>query len=321
MDAIGKPHPAVRVSVVVSTCNRSSELPRLFEALSRQTVAASLPWEVILVDNASSDDTASVIESLKGMLPCAFTHLFEPRRGKSHGLNTGIARARGDVIALTDDDGVPAADWLERLLDHFDREPQAACVGGRVVLHNPDDALITVKLDTVPATVDMHNFDPAAIPVLGCNMGLRAAALRSTGPYDVTLGPGSKAGVAEDVDMLYRLVAAGHRIDFDPRIVVGHNHGRRTREQIDQVRRGYLIGRGAFYGKYLRRRDRRVLRWMFWETRALAWNWLRSGGVTAAARAELRCAGLLCVGALRYLRHGRVSRPESIGAGAVGGQP
>lgn len=307
-----------RISVVVSTCNRSGELPRLFEALAVQSIAPQA-WELILVDNASSDDTAAVVEELKGRLPCAVTYLFEGRRGKSHGLNTGIAAARGSIVALTDDDGVPAADWLVQLLAHFDREPDGACVGGRVLLHNPADAPITVKLATEPASVDMRSFDPAAIPVIGCNMAIRADVLRRVGPYDVTLGPGSKAGVAEDVDMLYRLVAAGHRIDFDPGLVVGHNHGRRTGEQIEQVQRGYLIGRGAFYAKYLARRDGRVLRWTYWELRSIVREWLRAGVVTRRARAELRCIAWMVRGAARYLRHAEARGPVPMGPGAAGG--
>src|SRR5690606_34952826 len=108
----------------------------------RQTINGRIAWELVLVDNRSTDDSARTIADLAGRASYPVTPLYEGRQGKSYGLNAGIRAARGAVIAFTDDDGIPAPDWLERLQAHFDEHPDAACVGGRVELYDPADAPI-----------------------------------------------------------------------------------------------------------------------------------------------------------------------------------
>ena len=296
--------PEPLISVVVSTCNQSKDLPRLFEALDRQSASGHIPWELIIVDNRSSDDTSQVIRDLAGRAGFPVACIFEGRQGKSYGLNAGIEAARGAIIALTDDDGVPAPDWLERLQAHFETHADVVCVGGRVELYDPADAPITILPSREPRVVDVSNFSAFDIPVIGCNMAIRARPLREVGPYDVSIGPGARAGTAEDLDMLYRLVSAGHRIHYDPTALVYHNHGRRSDEQVARVYASYLIGRGAFYCKHAMRSDRTVLRWAYWELRRLLRDWFRSGMATRAARERLRDLRLIAVGAIRYLRHG-----------------
>ncbi|MCD6734760.1 MAG: glycosyltransferase family 2 protein [Burkholderiaceae bacterium] len=291
-----------RVSVVVSTCNRAEALRMLFDALDRQTANGRIAWELVVVDNRSTDDTSRVIEDLARRARFPVKALFEPRQGKSHGLNAGIAAARGELIAFTDDDGVPAPDWLERLLAHFEAHTDAGCVGGRVELYDAADAPITIRPSREPCMVDASTFAAFDIPVIGCNMAIRATLLEQLGPYDVCIGPGGRAGTAEDVDMLYRLVATGHRIHYDPEIVVLHNHGRRSAEELARVRTSYLVGRGAFYCKHALRADWRVIRWAYWEFRALAAQALRGGLVTRAARASLSDMRLIATGGIRYLR-------------------
>jgi glycosyltransferase involved in cell wall biosynthesis len=294
--------PAPEISVVVSTLNRARGLAELFDALRNQTLQGRVQWELIVVDNGSSDDTARFLDAsaARGDLP--LVGALEPRRGKSHGLNTGIALARADIVALTDDDGIPAADWLERLLWHFQEHPEVACVGGRVALYDPADASISVRLSAQPMSVDASTFAPSNIPVIGCNMAIRASVLRQIGSYDPAIGPGSRVGVAEDVDMLYRIVRAGHRIDYDPRIVVLHNHGRRAAEEIEGVTRGYAMGRGAFYCKHALKADRTALRYAYWEFRSLLLEMLRGKLVGTRASGARRQTALMLTGASRYIR-------------------
>lgn len=299
----------VRISVVVSTCNRAGDLPQLFEALGRQTANAHGAWELVIVDNRSTDATAQTLRALAERATFPVTCVFEGRQGKSYGLNAGIEAARGDVIAFTDDDGVPAADWLERLQAHFDVRAQAVCVGGRVELFDPADAPITIRTSREPAVVDMSSFAAFDIPVIGCNMAIRRQVLRDLGPYDVNLGPGARAGTAEDVDMLYRLVSGGHRIEYDPAVLVLHNHGRRSPEQVARVRSAYLMGRGAFYCKHALAGDRQVMRWAYWELRSLLGRWVRGGLAGPAARGAVRELRLIVTGATRYLRY-RVPEPS-----------
>ena len=301
-----------RISVVVSTCNRSANLPRLFDALAGQTLSGRVPWELVIVDNRSTDDTPALIRGLVTRSRFPVISLFEGRPGKSHGLNTGLKAAHGDIIAFTDDDGVPASDWLERTLAHFDRHAQAVCIGGRVELFDQEDAPITIRTSREPRTIDIASFDPTFIPVIGCNLAIRKQVLDQTGAFDVTVGPGARAGTAEDVDVLYRIVSLGYHIHYDPQILVLHRHGRRSAEEVARVRSCYLIGRGAFYGKHVLRGDRTVARWAYREARRLARGALRAGLVTRSARQKWSALSLLARGAVRYLRY-REPVPSALG--------
>lgn len=300
----------VRISLVVSTFNRENDLPRLFHALEQQSITGRTPWELILVDNCSTDGTAKVACDLAARSGFPVVRLFEPRKGKSYGLNRGIAAARGSIVAFTDDDGIPAPDWLEQILSHFEANSGSACVGGRVERYNEADALVTVRLSTEARTYGASDFDASNIPVIGCNMAIDAAALKDAGLYDTDIGPGSRIGVAEDVDILYRLVRRGHRIAYDPRLLVFHNHGRRTAREVEAVREGYVVGRGAFYCKHVLLADLGVARTAYWELAGHLGNWLTSGVLTEKARESFRSIVLLAKGAARYLRyHGKETKP------------
>lgn len=298
----------MQISVVVCTRNRAGALPRLFTALERQTLTGRVPWELIFIDNGSTDDTARVVRQFATHAGFPVICEFERRPGKSYGLNTGIALARGSIIALTDDDGIPAPDWLENIHRYFAAYPAIACLGGRVELYNPADALVTVRTSRTAGVVDASNFSAINIPVIGCNMAIRAGVLRQVGPYDVDIGPGSRIGVAEDVDMLFRLVRSGGKIGYDPQLVVLHNHGRRDANEIERLQRGYVLGRGAFYCKHLLRADRMAAREAYWEVRGLILEWLKEGLLTKPARQALRFLVLLATGAARYLRYRRPGR-------------
>jgi len=118
------------VSVVVPTFNRAGRLMRLIDALARQD-APGIAFEVLVVDNASSDATAILVGAAAKRDP-RIVYIHEPRQGASHARNAGIARATGDIVAFVDDDVVPARDWVRALKNVFDAHPEVDCVGGRV---------------------------------------------------------------------------------------------------------------------------------------------------------------------------------------------
>lgn len=186
----------------------------------------------------------------------------------------------------------------------FDRHPDIDCIGGRVELFNPADADIAVRRSTQWQVVDLANFDESNIPIIGCNMAMRAEALRSVGPFDTALGPGSAVGVSEDVDILYRLLRAGRRIAYAPELLVHHNHGRRTAAEVERCHDGYVLGRGGLYAKYALRRDTHILRHAYWELRSLAASIAGHGWSSGESRGSRRALRLLARGALRYLRYG-----------------
>ena len=290
---------AVGISVVVSTRDRAANLGDLFAAMTHQKLTETISWELLVVDNGSSDNTAAVVQATveRGVLPIRY--LFEPRKGKSDGLNTGIEAATGAVIAFTDDDTVPQPDWLERLWRHFLTHPDETCVGGMVELYNPAHAPVSIRISRQRLVITLDDFNLANIPVIGCNMAVTAQLVRSIGNFYIDLGPGRPAGVAEDLDFLYRVERAGC-ITYEPEIRVLHHQGRRSATEIRRVRRDHVLGRGALYCKYVLQSDPVVRERAVLEVRKLLVKWLRCGIVSETARATIGTLKLLFAGVLRY---------------------
>jgi len=118
------------VSVVVPTYNRQHLLARTLSSLRQQDVGP-IRYEVIVVDNDSSDDTPTVVAQYRQAWPDL--HYFrEPRRGVSHARNTGIGAARADIVAFTDDDVEPQRTWVASIKQALDAHPEVDCIGGRI---------------------------------------------------------------------------------------------------------------------------------------------------------------------------------------------
>src|SRR5882672_54853 len=123
---------AVDVSVVISTYNRCKLLARALEALRNQE-SGDVSYEVLVVDNNSTDETRKITEPLIAESPEKFHYIFEPKQGLSYGRNAGIAQARADLVAFTDDDVRVSGNWVSRIKAGFAAEPTADFLGGRVL--------------------------------------------------------------------------------------------------------------------------------------------------------------------------------------------
>jgi glucosyl-dolichyl phosphate glucuronosyltransferase len=118
------------VSVVVPTYNRNQLLAHTLSSLKQQE-AGEIRYEVIVVDNDSSDDTPAVVARFRESWP-NLRYFREPRRGVSHARNTGIGAAHADIIAFTDDDVEPHRTWVAAIKQAFDAHPEVDCIGGRI---------------------------------------------------------------------------------------------------------------------------------------------------------------------------------------------
>ena len=222
----------IAVSVIVATHNRASRLRETLEVLLAQKTPASLGWEILVVDNGSTDGTLEVFRTMAMRAPGRLRYVSEPRLGKSRAVNAGIAVARGAVIALTDDDVSPADDWVAtaatvldrrgvdgaggRILPRWEAEPPSWLVGNRRLL----DYLAIMDFDR-----------PAMLPVpvgsypqvWGANMVYRRTALQALGGFDTALGPvGGRRFCDEDVDIVRRMLQSGREMAYDPALTVFH---------------------------------------------------------------------------------------------------
>jgi glycosyltransferase involved in cell wall biosynthesis len=99
-------------SIIIPTYNRADELRETIRSLSQLQVDGD--WELIVVDNKSTDATRAVVEAEQASFPTTLRYLFEPEQGRYAALNTGIRAATGEIIATTDDDARVQPDWLTR---------------------------------------------------------------------------------------------------------------------------------------------------------------------------------------------------------------
>lgn len=213
------------VSVVVSTYNRCDRLSLAIDAMLAQT--GRVPYEVILVDNNSSDATAEVVGDLARRAGGRLRHAFEPRQGLSHGRNTGIALARGPIIALSDDDVRVAPDYITEIARAFAEHPDIDYVGGRVLpnwLAPPPRWLTTAHWSPLAlqdyGTDDMIVGRERAQCLVGASLAFRRRVFDRVGLFTPNLGRIKDGiGSTEDHDMQLRVWQAGMRGFYAPSVV------------------------------------------------------------------------------------------------------
>jgi glycosyltransferase involved in cell wall biosynthesis len=184
--------PSVRASVVICTHNRSADLNNVLRSLAQQT-ASWASHEVIIVDNASTDDTATVVAAWEPSLPLRY--VMEPTLGLCHARNTGWRTARGTVIALLDDDAIAAPEWLDELVGVFKTSDDAlGCVGGKVdpIWEAPRPQWLSDRIAVALTIVDwspeakvIENLDEEW-PV-GANMAARKQVFEAVGGFEPEL--------------------------------------------------------------------------------------------------------------------------------------
>lgn len=264
------------ISVVIATRNRAVQLGKCVRRFQELDLSGISGWELILVDNGSTDDTAQVVEDLKASTELPLSYIFEPKAGISPARNAGIRAAKYEVIAFTDDDCLVDPAWLTAILTVFQEEPDLALVGGRVELHDPKDYEISVRRfqDQYGVTTLDDLFDR----LIGCNMAMSAAAIRKVGDFDTSLGVGAVFKAGEDHDYFYRMLKSGAKILYDPRILIEHAHGRRANAEIQTLKSNYMQGRAAIFAKHIRAGDRGLIKRVYWELRALLRTGKRADG-------------------------------------------
>lgn len=241
------------VSLVVNTRDRASVLGRALAAFDR--LRCSEPWEMVLVDNGSSDDTLHVLQAFQARTRVPCTVLREERRGSSCAKNTGWREARGSIVCFTDDDCYPAEDFLDQMLLAFS-EPEISFVAGRLLLYDPTDLPTGIKPEAEGRFYPPgFAFPPGELH--GANFAFRRSVLEAIGGFDEMTGAGTPWPF-EDVDAVMRASLLGFAGCYDPRPTVFHHHRRRDQRQLSRVEHGYARGRGAYFLKFLLRRGPRL---------------------------------------------------------------
>lgn len=219
------------ISVVVCTYSRAESLGRMLDSLRQMRVPPELEWELIVVDNNSTDNTRAVVEEFAQTSSLDVHYVFEPKQGLSNARNTGIANARGEIIAFTDDDVRVSPEWLAEIVRTF-KEFDCMGVGGKSI---PmwDGAekpawLVTTGPYRLPGAVllDLDLGDdprPVPFPPFGVNMAFKRSAFERYGLFRTDLGVCGAARLGgEDIEFGRRLLGGGEKVIYSPGAVVFH---------------------------------------------------------------------------------------------------
>jgi glycosyltransferase involved in cell wall biosynthesis len=227
----------MKYSIVIPTYNRAGELRDTLASLAGIRTADA--WEVVVVDNNSTDDTPGVVHAAAAAFPAPLVYVFEKIAGRSAALNAGIARARGGIVATIDDDVRVEPDYLERIGEAFDTLP-CDYIGGRVLplwrgerpSWLPDRRTrhwaVIALLDQGPEPFEWTTTLP-----IGANMAFRRSAFEVAGPWNNDIGRKAGTLLGQEVrEWCIRGRAKGLRGFYAPASVVRHViHGDRLNKK------------------------------------------------------------------------------------------
>jgi glycosyltransferase involved in cell wall biosynthesis len=236
-----------RVTVVIPARNAAATLGAQLDALGSQDF--SEPYSVIVVDNGSTDATAT----LRPSNPVDFAVLHEPRPGANAARNAGIAAAGTEYVLLCDADDVVRPEWIRGLVHALEN---ADLVGGWVDTTRFNAAVVRRRwlLD------DFHKPEPTP---WGCNMGFRRSVWQSVGGFDESIGPS-----ADDIEFGKRAIQLGFRLQMTPDAVVDY---RLRPSRRDVLRRSFQNGQVEALIALKEGRGQGMLGGIKWLVRQWAW--------------------------------------------------
>ncbi|GGW63008.1 glycosyltransferase family 2 protein [Streptomyces galilaeus] len=242
-------------SVVIATRERAD---RLAHALDSMLAQDHPDFEIVVVDNAPVTDATRLLVERK--YAERVRYVTEPVPGLAVAHNTGLAAARGDVVAFTDDDVVADPHWLTELTAPFAADPGLGCATGLILparLRTPAQVLLESHGGFAKGFTP-RTYDPAGPPAdeplfpftagrfgSGANMAFRTGVLRAVGGFDPATGAGTLARGGDDLYGFVRVLAQGHRLRYTPRALVWHHH-RETWQDLETQAYGYGAGLTAY---------------------------------------------------------------------------
>jgi glycosyltransferase involved in cell wall biosynthesis len=213
------------VSIIIPTYNRSAMLRMTVDTFRAQTYPADR-WELILVDNDSTDDTAAVIAEL-ALADERIIPMTEPRKGAHFARNSGAVAARGTILYFTDDDMLADPELLERIVEPFGADQSVASVTGKVlprwetepplwVLEHCRNALLSLN-DLGEATI-ISGEDPG---VFSCHQAVRREVFMSAGGFNPDTNAERFTGDNE-TGLNIKIRTLGHRFAYVGGAVTHH---------------------------------------------------------------------------------------------------
>lgn len=219
---------SIDITIAIPTYNGAKRFPDVLERLREQVISTSINWEILVVDNNSTDDTAAIIQAYQSELP-QLRYCFEPKQGAAFARKLAFQEARGTLIGFLDDDNLPAQNWVAAAYDFAQEHPLAGAYGSQI--HGlfevePSESfqrLLPFLAITERGSIPLR-YEPRQ-RVLPPSAGL---VVRKQAWFDVpsqltlTGRTSSNMLTGEDLEMLAYIQRAGWEIWYNPAMEVEH---------------------------------------------------------------------------------------------------
>jgi glycosyltransferase involved in cell wall biosynthesis len=236
-----------QISAIICTHNRDHYLGAAIDSLLAQDFAGE--WEVVVVDNNSSDRTREVVEQRLG--DRRLQYVFEPTIGLSVARNTGARVASAEILAYLDDDAVASPCWLQVLYTAYQDNPQLAIAGGKVTLIWPPNmsapSWLSPNLAGNLGAYDLGDkiiyIQQPGLTPRGLNYSLRRSFLTEIGGFDPHLGRVGKNLLSnEELQMTALALQRGWQVAYLPQALVAHNVA------SERLKPSWFLNRGWWQG-------------------------------------------------------------------------
>jgi glycosyltransferase involved in cell wall biosynthesis len=222
----------VDLTVALCTRNRAPLLPAALRGLGRQR--APLAWELLVVDNASADDTGARAHAAAHDFPVPLHVVHEERVGLSFARNRALAEARGEILLFIDDDAVARPGWLAAHARAY-ADARLVGTGGRIAPVLPAAApewFRTHVMTRIGGPSSRYDFGEESLgvgpgtprpPPFGANLGLRRSVALAVGGFRTDLGWGNPGLPGEETELAARAAAEGGHLLYLPDAIVDHH--------------------------------------------------------------------------------------------------
>jgi glycosyltransferase involved in cell wall biosynthesis len=219
-------------TVAIPTYNGESRLPELLERLRNQIRTPYLTWEIIVVDNNSTDNTAKLVQAYQENWQCAYPlkYCFEPQQGAAYARKRAVEKASGLLIGFLDDDNYPASNWVQAAYDFAQKHTLAGAFGSQIwgdfEVQPPENFhKIASFLAITERGNEPHIYQPQMkmLPP-GAGLVVRKQAWCENVPQHTFLNhKGREAGLAsEDLEVVLHIQLGGWEIWYNPEMHVYH---------------------------------------------------------------------------------------------------
>lgn len=243
--------PTPLISAIICTHNRADLVAKAVRSLFKQELQAD-QFEVIVVDNASVDNTGKVIAKLAEEAPSLLRYVcvYESRPGISHARNAGVRQARGQYVAFLDDDGIAVPNWLQSFIDIFSRSKNIGAVGGpiRPIWMKPRPRWLSGYLGSYYSVLDLGSQMRPYRPDLnewlgGGNLAVLHRFMMGEKTFSTRLGRSGNSLLSnEETFLLQGIIAQGFQVWYQPAAVIDHH------VHADRLNRIWLLRRCFWQG-------------------------------------------------------------------------